>query len=190
MLWNIFSSFWLEVLVLTSSDFPEEPAKRVRREVIRTAPRLQAGEATELSRALLEPSHVLQVLLSGPSWPLSALHSTECFDAYQCPWQHRCCTPRSTCCPPERSRVGGCPQQCRSCTATAARVWRSKEAVRTKGHSKGWQSPYSWFYIAEPVGSRSLSDPHIGAVAAYPFAFMCSLPPGQRHVVASQRPCL
>lgn len=25
VLWNILSSFWLEVLVLTSSDFPEEP---------------------------------------------------------------------------------------------------------------------------------------------------------------------
>lgn len=39
-------------------------------------------------------------------------------------------------------------------------------------------------------GDRSCCDPSLAALAAYPSASACSLPPGHRHVTASQRPCL
>lgn len=116
-----------------------------------------------VSRALLEPSCVLRALVPGPLWSLCGLHSAECFVAYQCRWQHRCCTPRSRCCSPKRSRVGGCPQQRRSCRAAVARVCRSKEVVRTKCQSRECLAE-PLCVIVDPCGCGETDPPQLAAL--------------------------
>lgn len=180
--WDGVGSTRLEVVGLTSSALPVEPA----------AGRPQGGEAAVVARALLEPSCVPKALLPGAAWPLSPCHGPECFVAYQSQCQHRCCTPRCTCCCPKRGSGGGCPGQRRSCTATAARAWRSKgDTGCAKCQCKGCGRALVLCCLCLSLwGDRSCCDPSLAALAAYPSASACSLPPGHRHVTASQRPCL
>lgn len=147
--WDGVGGTCLEVVGLTSSALPVEPA----------AGWPQGGEAAVVARALLEPSCVPKALLPGAAWPLSLCHGPECFVAYQSQCQHRCCTPRCTCWCPKRGSGGGCPGQRRSCTATAARAWRSKgDTGCAKCQRTGWpwQSPCSLLLMPEPVGRQVL----------------------------------
>lgn len=64
--------------------------------------------------------------------------------------------------------------------------------VRTKCRSKGWPGR-ALVLSSSPLSlwrDRSHSEPCIVALASYPSSSACSLPLEQRHVPASQRPCL
>lgn len=194
MPWDGVDTFCLEVLDFTSSGLPVEPAKRGSRRVVRTA--TQAAGRRGLCGSWSPPG--AKPCVKGPA-------ARPSLAPVPIAWQRMLwCLPVSVPAQVLHSQVLVLfpkEEQCRWVPSAAQelhshscqdleeqrRYWLSGQSAG----AKGWPCPWQSLCCSSSLSLwGDSSDPCIAAWAAHPSASVCSLPPGQRHIAASQWLCL
>lgn len=146
-----------------------------------------------VGRALLEPSCVPKALLPGAAWPCPRVMATNALLPTRVSASTGVALPGVVAIS-QRGAVSvgalgsaGAAQPQLPGSGGAEEILAVQSARARDGHGRALVRSCSCLSL---WGDRSCCDPSLAALAAHPSASACSLPPGHRHVAASQRPCL